>query len=381
MGCSETATTARSCGKSRPLQTAFGGDLRTGAALRALAFIAVACCFNHAALAEEATGYLIAAVSPIPDGGSGWDHVSIDTANRHVFVGRGPAGLAVLDADTGAYILSVPETKGSHGAAIAPDLGLGFSDNGKGGDLTIFDLKTLKPTAHLQVGETTDGVFYDPVTRTGLVNNGETGHVTFFDPLQPRVLASLDLETKKPEFAVVDGRGAAFIDLQDRNAVARIDMRARKVTATWPLVGCDAPSSIAYDAGFDRLFVGCRGAAPAMAVVDASSGRTVATLPIGQGNDWAAFEPDKSLVFLANGGSATLTVIRQMDADHYREEETVGTRPLARTGAIDVKTDTIFLVAAHYSRGGPGPDGKPVPIRIQPGTTEAILLRRNALAP
>jgi DNA-binding beta-propeller fold protein YncE len=349
--------------------------------MRTLAIIAVAMFFNHPAWAEGGVGYLIDAVRPLPDGGSGWDHVSIDNGNRHVFVGRGPAGLAVLDADTGAYVVTVPETQGSHGAAIAANLDLGFSDNGKGGDLTIFDLKTLKPKSHLHVGETTDGVFYDPLSKTGLVNNGETGHVTIFDPVGLRVLATIDLKTKKPEFAVVDGRGNAFLDLQDRNAVARIDMRTMTVTAVWPLNGCEAPSSIAYDPAFDRLFVGCRGNEPVMAVVEPSTGRTVATVPIGQGNDWAGFDPKNRLILFANGVSATLGVIRQLDADHYREEETVGTRPLARTGTFDPKTETVFLISAHYSRPGPGPDEKSGPIRIQSGTTEVLMLRRGAVTP
>jgi DNA-binding beta-propeller fold protein YncE len=331
--------------------------------------------------AAYADGFRLEKAVPLHDGGIGWDHVSIDEEHRHIFVGRGGAGLSVLDADTGAFLQTIAETAGSHGAAVAPDLGLGFSDNGKGGDLTIFDLATLHPSGHLRVGETTDGVFYDPVTKTGLVNNGETGRATFFDPVGQNVLGSIDLGTKKPEFAVADGLGSVFIDLQDRNAVARIDMRARSVAETWALPGCEQPSSIAYDPSARRLFVGCRGGTPVMVAVNASSGKTVATLPIGAGNDWAGYDPRERLVLFANGQSATLTVIRQEDADHYREEETVGTRPLSRTAAFDPKTGRVFLVTAQYSRAGPGPDGKPSPNRIWPDTTEILVLRRSAATP
>jgi hypothetical protein len=331
--------------------------------------------------AARADGFRLEKVVPLRDGGSGWDHVSIDEEHRHVFVGRGSAGLTVVDADTGTFLQTVAETTGSHGAAVAADLGLGFSDNGKGGDLTIFDLASLRPAGHLQVGETTDGVFYDPVTKTGVVNNGETGRATFFDPVGMRVLGSVDLGTRKPEFAVADGLGNVFIDLQDRNAVARIDMRSRSVAETWALPGCEQPSSISYDPSSRRLFVGCRGASPVMAVVDATSGKTVATLPIGAGNDWAGYDARDRMIFFANGQSATLTVIRQDDMDHYREEETVGTRPLSRTAAFDTRTGTLFLVTAQYSRPGPRPDGKPSPVRIWPDTSEILMLRRSAAQP
>jgi DNA-binding beta-propeller fold protein YncE len=301
-----------------------------------------------AADTADALGYRLVAARPLTDTGTGWDHVSIDPQNRHVFIGRGQAGLAVLDADTGDYILSVVETAGSHGAAIASDLGLGFSDNGKGGDLTIFDLKTLQPKAHLHVGDTTDGVFYDPATKTALVNNGETGQVTLFDPSVPSVLATLDLKTKKPEFAAVDGRGNAFIDLQDRNSVARIDLTTRTIAEIWPLAGCDLPSSMVYDSSSDRLFVGCRGSAPVMVAVDPRAGRVVATVPIGLGNDWAGFDPKTHL---------------------------------ARTGAIDPTTGVVFLVSAQYSRPGPGADGKSAPNHIYPGTTDVLVFKRLPTTP
>jgi DNA-binding beta-propeller fold protein YncE len=348
-----------------------------------LAALVVATIFGGptTASAAQADGFRLAKAVPLRDGGSGWDHVSVDEDHRHVFIGRGTYGLAVVDADTGALLQIVAETAGSHGAAIAADLGLGFSDNGRGGDLTIFDLVSLRPIGHLQVGDTTDGVFYDPATRTGMVNNGETGRATFFDPVSNRVLGSVDLGSKKPEFAVADGRGNIFIDLQDRNSIARIDMRTRSVAETWALPGCEQPSSITSDPSRLRLFVGCRGSSPVMSVVDATSGRTITSLPIGHGNDWAGYDARDQLILFANGQSATLTVIRQDGADQYREDETVGTRPLARTGGFDAKTGTVFLVTAQYSRPGPGADGKPGPVRIWPDTAEVLMLREAGKEP
>jgi len=319
--------------------------------------------------------YHLQNITPLSDGGTGWDHISIDAANRHVFAGRGPKGLSVIDADTGLWIGFIDETQGSHGATIAEDLGLGFSDNGKGGDLTIFDLKTLKVQKHITVGETTDGVFYDTVTQTGIVNNGETGHITFFNPQTGNLLGDIDLQTKKPEFGTVDGKGNFYIDLQDQNAIARVDINQRKITAVWKIDICEQPSSLAYDATQDRLIVGCRGASPVGAIVDAKTGKTIATLPIGLGNDWAGFDQKSGLAFFSNGGSGTLTIIQQSAPDHYSELETVGTRPLARTATFDPLSRAIILLAARYVRLPSSDDGKPAKTKIEPDSSEILFVK------
>ena len=342
-------------------------------------FLVVAALAGHgpAEAAEPFTSFRIIDTKPLKDGGANWDHVSVDVANRHIFVGRGPNGLLVLDADTGAVVTTVADTKGSHGAAVAADLGVGFSDDGAGGNITVFDLKSLQPRIRFKAGETTDGVFYDPATRTGFVNNGAAGTLTLFDATTYEVKGTIDLATKRPEFADADGAGRAFIDLQDRNAVAVIDLAAKRIANVWSIRDCELPSSLMYEPRSKRIFIGCRGAKPVLAVLDASDGATVATVPIGEGNDWVGFDAANKLVLLANGASASLSVVRQEGPDVYELEETVGTRPLARTGAFDPRTGQLFLVCAQYARPAKPPVNAAMPNRIFPNTVEVLILKRT----
>ncbi|MBV9243482.1 MAG: hypothetical protein JO366_01575 [Methylobacteriaceae bacterium] len=356
-----------------PHSVSFRWHARVGAFALAMALAGP----GRAEAAEPFTSFRIIDTRPLKDGGASWDHVSVDVANRHVFVGRGPSGLLVLDADTGAVITTITDTKGSHGAAIAADLGVGFSDDGPGGDITVFDLKSLQPLTRFKAGETTDGVFYDPATRTGFVNNGAAGTLTLFDATTYEVKGTIDLATKRPEFADVDGRGRAFIDLQDRNAVAVIDLAAKRIASVWPIRDCELPSSLMYEPQSKRIFVGCRGTKPVLAVLDADSGATVATVPIGEGNDWVGFDSADKLILLANGASANLSVVRQEGPDFYELEETVGTRPLARTGAFDARTGQLFLVCAQYARPAKPPANSTMPNRIFPNTVEVLILKRT----
>jgi DNA-binding beta-propeller fold protein YncE len=330
------------------------------------------------ALAQPFTSYRIVATRLAGDNGTRWDHVSVDPARDHVFVGRGADGLMVLDAATAAPIATVADTKGSHGAAIAPDLGIGFSDDGPGGMVTVFDLASLEPRARFKAGDNTDGVFYDPATKQGFVNNGTAGTVTLFDAVTLKLAGTIDLDTKKPEFAAVDGAGRAYIDLQDKNSIAVIDLARKKVVAVWPVRNCEQPTSLWYEPKSLRLFVGCRGTKPALAVLDARTGATVADVPIGAGNDWVGFDSVNRLILLANGTAATLSVVRQNGPDDYALEETVGTRPLARTGAFDQRTGRLFLVTGQYARPAPTAAEGEMPNHVFPGSVEILVLERRA---
>ncbi len=108
----------------------------------AIAFSVVG--FSHAATpAPAGSGYHV--IKTVPVGGDGgWDYVYVDSDARRVYVSRGTHTM-VLDADTYAVVGDIPDTQGVHGVAIASDLGRGFTSNGRSNDVTIFDLKTLKP--------------------------------------------------------------------------------------------------------------------------------------------------------------------------------------------------------------------------------------------
>jgi DNA-binding beta-propeller fold protein YncE len=348
------------------------GALLAGTALVSIATISYA--------ADAYVGYHVSKVIALPGKNPRWDHVSVDPANRNVFIGRRDDGVWAYNIDSG-QTKQIENTKGTNGAAIAPELGIGMSDNGTFDTVTIFDLKTLavKGTP-IKVPKDTDGVGWEPVTKTAYVNNGDDGTITLFDPATGKVGETIALaNTKKPEFFTADGKGRVFVALQDKNQIAVVDFKAKKLATTWP-VDCQAPTGMYYEDKSDRLFVSCRGAKPVMAVVDPNSGKTVTTIPIGTNTDAVLWNPVEKLVMSPNGASGTLSVVKQDSPDAYHLIETVSTRINARTGTVDPKTGTVFLVAPEStSPAPPAEGGKAPPPRYISNTFSIIVIERGQL--
>src|ERR1700676_3679937 len=172
--------------------------------------------------ADAYTGYKVSKVIPLPGKNPRWDHVSVDPVNRNVFIGRRDLGVWVYNIDSGK-VSQIENTKGTNGAAIAPELGLGMSDNGTFDTVTVFDLKPLAVKSNFKVPKDTDGVGWEPVTKTAYVNNGDDGTLTLFDPATGKVGETIGLaHTKKPEFFTTDGKGRVFVALQDKNMAGRL---------------------------------------------------------------------------------------------------------------------------------------------------------------
>jgi hypothetical protein len=347
---------------------ALAGALLAGTALVGAAYAA-----------DAYTGYRVSKVIPLPGKNPRWDHVSVDPENRNVFIGRRDDGVWVYNIDSGE-VKQIPQTKGTNGAATAPELGIGMSDNGTFDTVTVFDLKTLAVKSTIKVPKDTDGVGWEPVTKTAYVNNGDDGSITLFDPATGKVGETIALaNTKKPEFFTADGKGRVFIALQDKNQIAVVDFKTKKLAATWP-VDCQAPTGMHYEDKSDRLFVSCRGAKPVMAVVDPNSGKTVTTIPIGISTDAVLWNPVEKLVMSPNGASGTLSVVKQDTPDTYHLIETVATRINARTGTVDPKTGTAFLVAPESTQPAPPAEGgKAPPPKYISDTFSIIVLERKVL--
>jgi YVTN family beta-propeller protein len=297
--------------------------------------------FTAAPPASSAADYSVTKKIPIPGTGS-WDYLTVDAAARRLYVSHGTQ-VEVLDVDSGAIVGSIPKTPGVHGIAIAADLGRGFVSNGQSSTVTIFDLKTLKPIAEVPVGKKPDAIIFDPATSRVFAFNGESNSATAIDAATGKVAGTVDLGGG-PEFAVSDGKGYVFDNLEDESQVLKINARDLKVEQRWPTAPCSAPSSIAMDRENRRLFVGCR--SKVMAVLNADSGQVITTLPIGDHVDATAFDPETKLIFNSNG-EGTITVIHQDSADKYSVVETVKTAPRAKTMALDPKTHQLFLSTAE----------------------------------
>jgi len=278
----------------------------------------------------------------IPVAGQGnWDYLSVDESARRLYVSHG-AQVQVLDIETGKVVGSIPAV-GVHGIAIAPELGRGFISDGKASKVLIFDLKTLKVLNEVGTGKDPDAIVYDPATARVFAFNGEGNSVTVIEGADAKVAGTIDLGGG-PEFAVADGSGFVFNNLEDESLVLKINARTLKVEQRWPTAPCASPSSLAMDRPNRRLFLGCR--SKVMAVMNADTGHVVTTLPIGDHVDATAFDPETRLIFNSNG-EGTITVIHQEDPDKYSVFETVKTLPRAKTMALDPKTHQLFLSTAE----------------------------------
>jgi YVTN family beta-propeller protein len=289
----------------------------------------------------SAGGYSVTKKVSISGQGS-WDYLTVDEANRRLYVSHGTQ-VEVVDIDSLTAAGNIPNTPGVHGIAIAPELGRGFVSNGQSSTVTIFDLKTLKPIADVPTGQKPDAIIYDPATSRVFAFNGGSNSATAIDAATGKVAGTVDLGGG-PEFAAADGNGFVYDNLEDESLVLKIDSRKLTVEKRWPTAPCASPSSMAMDRANRRLFLGCR--SKVMAVMNADTGQVITTLPIGDHVDATAFDPETRLIFNSNG-EGTITVIREDGPDKYSVVETVKTLPRAKTMALDPKTHQLFLSTAE----------------------------------
>jgi len=293
------------------------------------------------ASAASNSGYSVTKKIPIPGQGS-WDYLTVDEGARRLYVSHGTQ-VEVLDIDSGAVVGKIANTLGVHGIAIAPGLGRGFVSNGQSSTVTIFDLKTSNTISEVPTGKKPDAIIFDPATSRVFAFNGGSNSATAIDAASGKVAGTVDLGGG-PEFAVADGSGYVYDNLEDESQVVKINARTLKVEQRWPTAPCASPSSMAMDRPNRRLFLGCR--SKVMAVMNADTGQVITTLPIGDHVDATAFDPETRLIFNSNG-EGTITAIHQDSADKYSVVENVKTLPRAKTMALDPKTHQLFLSTAE----------------------------------
>jgi hypothetical protein len=298
--------------------------------------------------APGASGYKVVKTVPI-SGEGGWDYVYVDSDARRIYVSHATQ-VVVLDADSHEVVGSIPDTQGVHGIAVASGLGRGFTSNGHSNDVTIFDLKTLKTIGTVKTDANPDAITYDSVSKRVFTFNGRGKNTTAINAADGTVAGTLALGGK-PEFAVADGKGSIYVNNEDTSELIQLDTQKLTETHRWPLAPCKSPSGLAMDLKNRRLFAVCD--EKVMAIVNADTGKVVATPVICEGPDAAAFEPSTGTVF-ASCGDGNLTVIHQDSPDKYTVVENVPTKRSARTMGLDLKTHNIFLPAADFDPPAPG---------------------------
>jgi len=304
-------------------------------------------------------------------GTGGWDYLLADPPAHLVYVTHGTQ-VEVVDSTTGKVVTAITGMKGTHGIALDGDGRYGYISDGGNNRVVVFDRHTFKTVTTVPAGTNPDGIVFDPSTKTVWAFNGRSKNVTVIDAASNQVVATIDVPGK-PEFPVADGQGAVYDNIETANEIVRLDARTKQITATWKLTDCDSPSGLAMDHEHRRLFAVCDG--KKMAVVDANTGKQIASPAIGDGPDAANFSAKHQLAFSSNG-AGTLSVIDA--ANGYKTIQELPTARGARTMTYDDLTDRAYLVTAKF---GPLPEPTaevphPRPAAL-PDTFEVIVVGRK----
>jgi len=280
-------------------------------------------------------------------GDGGWDYLLADPPAHRLYLTRG-ARVDVVDTQSGKLAGSIANLHGTHGIALDSAGKFGYISDGGGNAVVVFDRATLATVATIPAGTNPDAIIFEPATQTVWAFNGRSKDATVIDAATRKVVATIPLPGK-PEFAAVDGKGTIFDNIEDKNELVRLDAHTNKLTAEWPLTGCESPSGLAFDVTGGRLFSVCDG--KKMAVTDARTGKSLANPAIGEGPDAAGWDAAHKLAF-ASCGEGVLSII-DAGAPSYPTIETLPTQRSARTMAYDAAADRIYLVAAEL---GPRPE-------------------------
>ncbi len=297
-----------------------------------------------------------------PDGG--WDYVNYDAARNKIYVTKGST-VFVIDLATGKTDPHFAEGKRLHAAVPVPGTEVMVLTDSGDNTAKIINAKTGALLAAIPTPKDADGAIYDAHSGYVLVGCGDGTSVAVIDPKAMKSVGVIDIGSPV-EFLAVDGKGHGFINEEEKNEVAAFDIATMKMTASWPLPDCQRPTGLVYGDG--QLVAAC-GNGRAV-VVDAETGKTLASLKVGVGPDAAMYDPKTKVAYVPSGMSGTMAVIPLSGPAKDTIIETVTTHLGARTGAVDTKTGRIYLPTADYVL--PAPAGKrPQP---KPGTFEVLVV-------
>lgn len=329
---------------------------------------AIAAALLSCAAAAAAQNYHVAEHWKI-GGQGGWDYLLSDDAAHRLYIAHN-SRVEVVDTSTGKPIGAITGLTGTHGIALNPDGKTGYISDGGANVIVVFNRADLSVETKVPAGTNPDGITFEPVTKTVWAFNGRSKNVSVLDTASKTVVATIPLPGK-PEFPQADGRGAVFVNIEDKNVIMKLDAHSRQPVATWPLEGCDSPSGMAIDRVRHRLFSVCDGGK--MAILDFSTGKLLSLAEIGKGPDAAGFDPKRDFAFSSNGGDGTLTIVNAAKAG-FPVQQTLETAKGARTMALDSSTGRVYVVTAQFGAAPPATAAAPRPRpSVVPDTFEVIV--------
>lgn len=302
-------------------------------------------------------------------GAGGWDYVTVDAPNHRLFVTRTTHTMAI-DTDTGKVLGDIPGQVRSHGVALVPRLNRGFiTDGGGSGAILVFNLKTYEVLGRIPTVPDSDGIIYDSKLDKVIAVSGDGGVLMTFspeiDPKNGKIDPPIDLGGA-PEFLASDGTGRVYVNLENKDVVAVVDLHTRKVVARWPVAPGGHPVGMSIDPESHRLFIGCRNPQK-LIVMNSENGAVEASLPIDSVVDATRFHAGEAF---ASCGGGTLAIAARRNGK-WEIAESVKTLPGARTMGLDSGASRVYLPTAELEPNG---TGRPKP---KPGTFEIVVVGRR----
>ena len=297
----------------------------------------------------------------------GWDYIAVNPNSNKLYLSHGTQ-VNILDKATGDSLGVIPNTTGVHGIAFNNAAGKGYTSNGRINNVTVFDLKTNAVLSQIATGENPDAIMYDETSKKIITCNGRSKDLTIIDAVTEKVVATIPVGGK-PETAVTDNAGKLFVNIEDKNEIAVIDLSTNTVTNRWSLAPGDGPSGLVINVKSKRLFATCD---KLLVIMDATNGKIIDKLPTGSGTDGAAIDPATKLIFTSNG-DGTVTVVKEISANEYKVIDNVSTKKAARTICIDESTHKLYLPTADFEPQAAGEKGRP---KMIPGTFQVIVLEK-----
>jgi YVTN family beta-propeller protein len=327
-------------------------------------------CLQHASSQNYSVSKKINVV-----GNEGWDYLSVDEVNQHLFVSHGTV-VNVIDLKTDATIATIPDTNGVHGIAIANDLNKAFISNGKDNSVTIVNLKTFELIEKVKIsGIKPDAILYDAFSKKVFIYNAGTKNASVIDANTNKEIKTIPLGGK-PEFSVTNTKGLIYVNIEDTNQIKTINANTLEVVNTWSIAPGDEPSGLALDLETNRLFAVCGN--KLMIVVNALNGKIVTKLPIGDGCDGVAFDAKKKLVFSSNG-EGNITVVKEDSANHFSVIQTIPTQKGARTITLNKTTNQLYTPTADFGKKPEPTTENPKPrATIQPNSFVVLVVENSA---
>ncbi|MEI9947124.1 MAG: YncE family protein [Chitinophagaceae bacterium] len=301
--------------------------------------------------------------------GGGWDYLAVGPGNNRLYVSHG-SQVNILDKTTGDSIGIIENTTGVHGIAFDKEHGKGFTSNGRLNNVTVFDLATNNTLAQIATGENPDAILYETFSKKIITCNGRSNDLTVIDPADNKVTATIAVGGK-PETAVCDGAGRLYVNVEDKSEIVVVDIKTFKVINHWPVSPGEEPTGLSIDIKTNRLFAGCGN--KFLIVMDASNGKIIDKLSIGDGCDGVAFDPVTKNIFTSNG-EGTMSVFHEATAGKFDLIPIVVTKRGARTITVDPETHLVYLPTSEFE---PQPAHSPGRPKMIPGTFQILVIGNN----